>query len=81
MVGGVVTRWHQAGFRVERWDHPDLGPRRWHRTRPSRRPHRRVWSVGWSPDGTRLVSGSNDGTIRIWDPERAHRTRPPRRPH
>ena len=27
-----------------------------------------VRSVGWSPDGTRLVSGSNDGTIRIWDP-------------
>ena len=28
-----------------------------------------VRSVGWSPDGTRLVSGSNDGTIRVWDPD------------
>jgi WD40 repeat protein len=82
VVGGVVTRWHQAGFRVGRWDHPGLGPQRAHRTRPSRRPHQHgVRSVGWSPDGTRLVSGSNDGTIRVWDPERAHRTRPSRRPH
>jgi WD40 repeat protein len=26
-----------------------------------------VFSVAWSPDGTRIVSGSDDDTLRIWD--------------
>ncbi|KAJ7314193.1 quinon protein alcohol dehydrogenase-like superfamily, partial [Mycena albidolilacea] len=26
-----------------------------------------VWSVAFSPDGTRIVSGSSDNTVRIWD--------------
>jgi WD40 repeat protein len=26
-----------------------------------------VWSVSFSPDGRRIVSGSSDNTIRIWD--------------
>ena len=26
-----------------------------------------IRSVAFSPDGTKIVSGSNDGTIKVWD--------------
>ncbi len=26
-----------------------------------------LWSAEWSPDGTRVVSASSDGTARVWD--------------
>ena len=33
-----------------------------------------VGSVAFSPDGTRIVSGSDDGTVRIWDAETGEET-------
>ena len=29
--------------------------------------NRRVRSVAWSPDGTKVASGSKDNTVKIWE--------------
>jgi len=25
-----------------------------------------IWTVAWSPDGTRIASGSSDKTVQVW---------------
>jgi WD40 repeat protein len=32
-----------------------------------------VFAVAWSPDGTRIASEGNDGTIQVWEASRGYR--------
>jgi WD40 repeat protein len=48
--------------------------------RPRLEGHRgHVWRIGFSPDGTRLVSVAADRTVRVWDIAQAIRWRRSRR--
>ena len=35
-----------------------------------------VWSVAYSPDGKRIVSGSGDKTVKVWDADKGRRPYP-----
>lgn len=54
-----ACRWDYRGF-----DHREL----YAHVRPGHSDS--VWSVSFSPDGKQLVSGSADGTIKVWDGSR-----------
>jgi WD40 repeat protein len=41
----------------------------------------RIWSVAFSPDGSKIVSGSDDKTIRVWDASTGVEVLPPLRGH
>src|SRR5260221_11826855 len=32
-----------------------------------------VYTLAWSPDGTRIASGSDDSTVQVWDAKSGHR--------
>ena len=40
-----------------------------------------VFSVAFSPDGSKIISGSKDNTIRVWDPTTGIEVLPPLRGH
>ncbi|KZP33641.1 hypothetical protein FIBSPDRAFT_1036166, partial [Athelia psychrophila] len=41
----------------------------------------RVWSVAFSPDGSKIVSGSSDKTVRVWDAVTGQAALPPLEGH
>ena len=75
--GGGVTRRHPARQRQRRRHGADLGPRHRRHSSHPHRPHRPGDAVARSPDGTRLASASDDGTVRIWDPATGEQLQPP----
>jgi WD40 repeat protein/Flp pilus assembly protein TadD len=69
-AGNMGVAWEHLN--ACRWDYRGLEHRYlytlFHRNQATLRGHTgRVWSVAISADGTRIVSGSADGTLRLWD--------------
>jgi WD40 repeat protein len=60
-----TCRWDLRG-----WEHRYLHSLI-HRARTIRGHTARVSCVAYSPDGKRIVSGSGDGTLKVWDADRA----------
>ena len=58
---------HPNRHRLSRQYGEGVGLRDRHSPGRAERPHGRVWSVAFSPDGTRIVTGSDDRTAKLWD--------------
>ena len=72
--GGYTYYWVPAGEKNSSRQQEPPGPPRILESLPTRVKHvlsgheKLVFSVAFSPDGSRLASGSMDETIRLWDP-------------
>ena len=69
LVGGLQPGREADRLRVRRLEHTDLGCKDGRRQAHAEGHSDSVMSVGYSPDGKRIVSGSWDKSIRIWDAE------------
>ena len=69
VLRGLSSGWHAACLRRPRSGRLALGPGDRPGSRQARGHTNYIYSLAFSPDGTRLVSGSGDGTVRIWDTE------------
>ena len=67
-LGRLQPRRRPRRHRQSTTHRPHLGRRQRQRAGAPPRPHRRGCnSAAFSPDGTRIVTASDDGTARIWD--------------
>ena len=66
---GLFPRWHSPGQRLRRQLRAPLGRRERRLSARVHGPFQRGLERGLFPDGTRLVSGSNDDSVRLWDAE------------
>jgi WD40 repeat protein len=63
----ILTRWQTNCVWIQRQDSSTVGCSQWCPSQHTQGPFSHVQSVAFSPDGTQIVSGSYDNTLRLWD--------------